>query len=111
LISKGTIMDKNVSDSFKVFMTEAPEYSEIWMRTVMDLDSVSSLDKKTEEIAYISVMAAVGLESGIPFHVKSAKSHGATRDEIKSAVLLGLPAVGNKVIKALPIALNAYDEI
>lgn len=55
-------------------------------------------------------MSAVGLESGIPFHVKSAKEHGATRDEIKSAILLGLPAVGNTVIKALPIALQAFDE-
>jgi alkylhydroperoxidase/carboxymuconolactone decarboxylase family protein YurZ len=102
--------NKNMSNSFKVFMEEAPEYSAIWMETIQRLDSVSSLDKKTEEIAYISILAAVGLESGIPFHVKSAKRSGATRDEIKSAILLGLPAVGNTVIKALPIALEAYDE-
>lgn len=101
---------KNVSNAFQVFLQEAPEQSKAWMEVVQKLDTASSLDKKTEEIAYIAVMAAVGLESGIPFHVKMAKEQGATRDEIKSAVLIGLPAVGNTVIKALSIALEAFDE-
>lgn len=101
---------KNVSDTFQVFLQEAPEHSKAWMEAVQKLDVASSLNKKTEEIAYIAVMAAVGLESGIPFHVKMAKEQGATRDEIKSAVLIGLPAAGNTVIKALPIALQAFDE-
>lgn len=101
---------KNVSNAFQVFLQETPEHSKAWMEVVQKLDVASSLDKKTEEIAYIAVMAAVGLESGIPFHVKMAKEQGATRDEIKSAVLIGLPAAGNTVIKALPIALKAFDE-
>jgi alkylhydroperoxidase/carboxymuconolactone decarboxylase family protein YurZ len=50
------------------------------------------------------------LESGIPFHVKMAKSYGASREEIISTILIGLPAAGNCVISALPIALDAYDE-
>lgn len=103
--------NKKVSSSFEIFLNEAPEHSKAWMDAVRKLDAASSLDKKTEEIAYIAVMAAVGLESGIPFHVKSAKEYGASRDDIKSAVLLGLPAVGNKVVKALPIALDAFDEV
>ena len=103
--------NKMVSNSFQVFLKEAPEHSKAWMEAVQKLDTASSLDRKTEEIAYIAVMAAVGLESGIPFHVKSAKEFGATRDDIKSAVLLGLPAVGNKVVKALSIALDAFDGV
>jgi len=103
--------NKNVSNSFQVFLNEAPEHSKAWMEAVRKLDIASNLDKKTEEIAYIAVLAAVGLESGIPFHVKSAKEFGATRDDVKSAILLGLPAVGNKVVKTLPIALDAFDEV
>jgi len=38
-----------------------------------------------------------------------AKTYGATREEIISAILVGLPAVGNCVVSALPIALSAYD--
>ncbi len=55
-------------------------------------------------------MAAARLDSGLPFHVKMAKMHGATRDEVISAVLIGLPAVGNVVTASLPAVLEAYDE-
>ncbi|ETT48715.1 carboxymuconolactone decarboxylase family protein [Paenibacillus sp. FSL R7-0337] len=98
-----------VSHAFMTFMKEAPEQQKALGEIVKKLDAASSLDAKTEEIAYISVLAAVRLESGLPFHVKHAKALGATRDEIISAVLLPLPAVGNVVIQALPVALQAYD--
>lgn len=104
-------MDKpTVSNAFQTFMTEAPEQSKAWMEVVQKLDSASKLDKKTEELAYIAVLASARLESGIPFHVKQAKMLGATREEIISAVLVGLPAVGNTVISSLPAAIHAYDE-
>ena len=99
----------SVSNAFQIFMKEAPEYQKIWMETVQKLDSVSKLDSKTEELAYISVLASVRLEGGLPFHVKHAKALGATREEIISAILVGLPAVGNIVIQSLPIAISAYD--
>ena len=99
----------SISNAFQTFIKEAPQYQKIWMETVQKLDSVSKLDSKTEELAYIAVLASTRLEGGIPFHVKHAKSLGATRDEIISAILVGLPAVGNIVIQALPIAVNAYD--
>jgi len=103
-------MDKNlVSNAFQTFMKEAPEHSKAWMEVVQKLDNSSKLDKKTEELAYIAVLAAVRLESGIAFHVKHAKELGATREEVISAVLVGLPAVGNIVTASLPIAINAYD--
>ena len=69
----------------------------------------SQLDKKTEALFYLSVLAALRLEGGLPFHVKHAKAVGATREKIISAVLVGLPAAGNVVIQSLPIALNAFD--
>ena len=68
------------------------------------------LDDKTGEIACIAILAAVGLESGIPYHVKHARELGTSREEIISAVLLGMPAVGNRVVQVLPIALQAFDE-
>jgi alkylhydroperoxidase/carboxymuconolactone decarboxylase family protein YurZ len=100
---------ENYSSAFMTFVKEAPEYQEVWMETVRKLDGMSKLDKKTEELSYIAVLAAVRLEDGIPFHVKHAKASGAARGEIISSILVGLPAVGNTVIKALPIALEAYD--
>jgi alkylhydroperoxidase/carboxymuconolactone decarboxylase family protein YurZ len=41
--------------------------------------------------------------------VAAAKQAGATRQEVISAILLGLPAAGNAVTQALPAALAAYD--
>lgn len=98
-----------VSTAFQVFAKEAPEFQKAWMETVQKLDTASKLDEKTKELAYIAVMTALRLESGLPFHVKLAKSHGATRDEIISSILVGLPAVGNTVIQSLPIAIDAFD--
>jgi len=98
-----------VSKSFEVFAKEVPEVQKIWIEMAEKLDKVSALDKKTEELSYISVLAAIGTESGLPFHVLMAKDNGASRDEIISSVLVGLPAVGFIVIKSLPIALEAYD--
>jgi alkylhydroperoxidase/carboxymuconolactone decarboxylase family protein YurZ len=98
-----------ISNAFQTFLSQAPEHAKAWMGAVRALDGASALDKKTEELAYLAVLAAARLISGIPFHVQSAKAAGATREEIISAVLIGLPAVGNIVIEALPVALAAYD--
>lgn len=99
-----------VSKSYQLFEQEAPTIHKAWMETAYTLESASALDKKTKELAYLAVMAAVRLDSGLPFHVKMAKSFGATRDEVISSILVGLPAVGNVVIQALPIVVSAYDE-
>lgn len=80
------------------------------MQTVKGLGAASKLDSRTEALAYIAVLAVARLESGLPFHVKQAKALGVSREEIISAVLLGLPAVGNTVVQSLPAALAAYDE-
>ena len=50
---------KQVSNAFACFMKEAPEQAKAWMEAVKKLDGTSALDAKTEEIAYIAVLAAV----------------------------------------------------
>jgi len=99
----------SISSAFQIFLAEAPEHAQAWMSAVQGLDAASALDKKTAELAYLAVLAARGMESGIPFHVQSAKQAGATRAEIISAILVGLPAAGQIVTRALPNAINAYD--
>lgn len=101
---------KNATNSFSLFMTETPEAGKAYMDMVMKQSQASALDKKTHELAYISVLSAIRMTSGLNFHVKSAKELGATRDEIKSAVLVGLPVAGITLVDALEVALNAYDE-
>ena len=98
-----------VSQAFQTFMSEAPAQAQAWGGMVMALSKASSLDAKTSALAYLAVLAALRLESGIPFHVQAAKKAGATRAEVISAILVGLPAAGHVVTQALPAALAAYD--
>ena len=84
-------------------------HAQAWMVMVQSLDSASALDKKTEELACLAVLAALRLESGVPLHVRLAKQAGATREEVISAILVGLPAAGQSVTQVLPAAIAIYD--
>ena len=42
-------------------------------------------------------------------HVQTARQLGASREEVISAILVGLPAAGHGVTQVLPAALAAYD--
>jgi len=98
-----------ISKAFQTFLKDAPKHSEAWMNLVKGLASANALEPKTRTLAYIAVLAALRMESGIPFHVKEAKNLGATRDEIISAVLVGLPAAGHVVTQSLPSAVETFD--
>lgn len=100
-----------VSAAFAAFGEHAPEFQQPWMEMVQKLAAASALDAKTEELAYLAVLAAAGMESGLPFHVTMAVRAGATREEVLSALLVGLPAVGQRVVSALPAALATLDAL
>lgn len=101
--------DAKISQAFFAFRDEAPEHAKAWMELVQKLSAVNALTPKTAELAYIAVLAALRRESGIPFHVQAAKKIGASREEIISAILVGLPAAGHVVTQVLPIAMNTFD--
>lgn len=98
-----------ISNAFQTFLREAPQHARAWSGMVQGLGAASALDPKTAALAYLAVLAALRLESGIPFHVQAAKTSGATRDEVIGAVLVGLPAAGHAVTQVLPAAIAAYD--
>ena len=98
-----------ISNAFQTFLSEAPQHAHAWGTLVQSLADASALDKKTTALAYLAVLAVLRLESGVPFHVLAAKQCGASREEVISAILVGLPAAGNCVLQVLPVAINAYD--
>jgi len=100
----------DISSAFMAFSKEAPAHAGAWAEMVQSMAKASALDQKTSALAYLAVLAAAGLVSGVPFHVKQAKVTGASREEVISAILIGLPAAGNRVTQALPIAIKAFDE-
>jgi len=104
-----TAVPAGVSSAFEVLGSEAAAHAAAWMAATAALDEASALDPKTRDLAYLAVLAALRLESGIPFHVQQARRQGATRNEVISAVLLGLQPAGHGVTACLPAALAAYD--
>ncbi|WP_304307396.1 carboxymuconolactone decarboxylase family protein [Pseudacidovorax intermedius] len=99
----------SVSTAFALFMKEAPAHAAAWSQAAQALGAASSLDAKTQALSYLAVLAAIGNTAGVPFHAQAARDLGATRQEVASAVLIGLPAAGATVIASLPAALAAYD--
>ena len=91
-------------------MKEAPGHAGAWGAMVQELAKASALDAKTSALAYLAVLTALQVESGVPFHVKGAKQAGASREEVISALLVGLPAAGHTVTQVLPAAIAAYDQ-
>jgi alkylhydroperoxidase/carboxymuconolactone decarboxylase family protein YurZ len=91
-------------------LSETPAHAAAWMAAVEALDAASALDPKTKALAYLAVLAALDLESGVPFHAAEAKAAGASRAEVASAILIGLPAAGNTIIAALPGALSVFGD-
>jgi len=98
-----------ISNAFQTFMSAAPAHAQAWGTAIQGLAGASALDEKTGALAYLAVLAALRIESGVPFHVKAARQAGATRDEVISAILIGLPAAGHQVTQVLPAAIAAYD--
>jgi alkylhydroperoxidase/carboxymuconolactone decarboxylase family protein YurZ len=98
-----------ISNAFQTFMNQAPQHAQAWGTMVQGLAGASALDDKTRALTYLAVLAALRLESGVPFHVQSAKEAGASREEVISAILVGLPAAGHVVTQVLPAAIATYD--
>jgi alkylhydroperoxidase/carboxymuconolactone decarboxylase family protein YurZ len=108
-MSPSASVPSGVSRAFEVFGTEASPHAAAWMEATRALGEASALDAKTKDLAYLAVLAALRLESGVPFHARQAKLHGATRAEVISAVLVGLQPAGHGVTACLPAAIDAYD--
>ena len=97
-------------EAFLTFVANAPQQAQVWKTADEGLHKASALDKKTEELAYLAVLAALRLEGGVPHHTRQAQKYGATREELISAILVGLPAAGYYVTLVLHDALSVYDE-
>ena len=98
-----------LSPGYQLFFQHAPDVARAWMSVNQLLDQTPALDRKTSELAYLAVLAALGLQQGIGFHAAEARTRGASREEVVAAILVGLPAAGHRVVEALPAAIAAFD--
>ena len=97
-------------NTLQLFVEEAPEIQKTYNDFIQSLIADKGLDNKTKQLIYIGMKMITDDERAVKMHVTFAKNAGATRDEVKSTVLLGLSVIGMKAVsKYLPIVLENYD--
>lgn len=101
-------MNQNPMD---VFQKESPEVAKAFDGLIDSLRGTKGLDDKTKQLVYIGLQASLGNSTAIYFHVPMARKAGATRDEVKDAILITLTICGLRgVTTCLPDALEIYDK-
>lgn len=84
----------NVPGTFKAFITAYPDLGRSHESIASAVERAGPLDAKTLSLIKIGISLGAGLESAVRSHVRRAMQHGATRDEIEQAILLGMNTVG-----------------
>ena len=100
----------NKENPLQTFVDESPEIQKAYAGFIQSLIEDEGLDKKTKQLIYIGMKMIADDERAVKMHVPMAKAAGATRDEVKGTVLLGLSVIGLKAAsKYLPLVLESYD--
>ena len=95
---------------FEVWGKESPETMQAFFDFTGKVQSGTGLDGKTFQLIYMAIQASRGAVGSVAGHAVFAKQAGATREEVRGAILETLMAVGiNGVADCLVAALNAYD--
>jgi alkylhydroperoxidase/carboxymuconolactone decarboxylase family protein YurZ len=101
---------KKVTNGFEMLMKETDGVGQAFMDAVFIMAEKCALDKKTHELAYISVLVSTKMYGGLPFHIQQAIELGASKAEIISAMLVPMPIVGIQVADALPYLTNVMEK-
>lgn len=92
------------------FYRESPEVAMAFDTLIESLRNTKGLDDKTKQLVYIALQASLGNPTAIYYHVPMARKAGASREEVKDAILITLTVCGLKgVTTCLPVALDIFD--
>ena len=80
-----------------------------WAEALVKLGSAGVLDLKTKALCYLSALAAARLPNDVPFRAARARALGATREEVISAIFVGLRATGHPAIEEPFPAPEVFD--
>jgi len=101
----------NLPQSFRRFQDE---YTQVW-QSYEDLGATIAgagpLEKKLRELIKLGMAAANQTESGVHSHTHRALEAGATPDEVRHAILLGITTIGfPSTMAALTWAKKAIED-
>ncbi|MCL2227211.1 MAG: carboxymuconolactone decarboxylase family protein [Oscillospiraceae bacterium] len=98
---------------FQIMSEETPAVSKGFFDMAGAIQKEGGLDDKTFQLVYIAIKAAGGSDGlgSVVAHTVMAKQAGATREEIRGAILVSLMTNGLQgVVSCLEAALDAYDK-
>jgi AhpD family alkylhydroperoxidase len=87
---------------FQAFTRRFPRAHQAYERLGKACHTSGSLDAKTRELIKLGMAIGIRSEGAVHSHVKKALEAGATPEEIRHAVLLGIPTLG------LPTTVAAF---
>ncbi len=94
------------------FIDEAPEIQKAYASFIQSMIDDKGLDNKTKQLIYIAMKIVADDKKAVKMHIPIAKKTGASRNEVKTTVLLALSVIGMKAVsKYLPLVLKIYDNI
>ena len=95
---------------FQILAEETPGIQKGFMDYAGAIQKEGGLDEKTFQLAYIAIQAHNRVIGSVAAHAGFAKKAGATREEVRGAVMVSMMTCGVAGIDAcLGIALEAYD--
>jgi AhpD family alkylhydroperoxidase len=94
---------------FEMWGQESPETMQAFMDFAGKIQTNGGLDVKTFQLIYIALQAQNGNVGSVAGHTGFAKKAGATREEVRGAVLTTLMLGINGVADCLVAAMQAYD--
>ena len=96
---------------FQILAEETPNINKAFFDLVGAIGKDGGLDSKTFELVYIGIKTANGEPGPVAAHAGFAKKAGATREEVRGAVLVSLMTNGvTGIASCLAAALEAYDK-
>jgi alkylhydroperoxidase/carboxymuconolactone decarboxylase family protein YurZ len=79
--------------AYEQFKEELPEVHAAFNDLFQSISS-TTLDEKTKQLVYLGILTMTNYSPALRVHVRKALEAGATESEIKSAVMLTIPAGG-----------------
>lgn len=76
------------------FLTDYPAIAEAYHTLGDSVSAAGPLDAKTRELIKIGIAVGARLEGGVRSHVRKAVEAGATKEEIRHAILQATTTVG-----------------
>ncbi|MGO9412768.1 MAG: carboxymuconolactone decarboxylase family protein [Spirochaetia bacterium] len=94
----------------EVFREEAPAAAQAFNGLITALSASQDLDGRTRQLIYIAMKAAQGDVGAVAAHAGMAKKAGASRAELREAILMTLTVSGIRgVVTCLAPALSAWE--